>query len=70
MACRAGSSSRGSVRCSRVIGIDEIKVPVKSQHLFHGHVVEGGLVRLGQRRVGDRMCGAGSACQAGEGSML
>lgn len=70
MACRAGSSTRDSIRCSCVMGIDEIKVPVKSQHLFCGHVVQGGLVRLGQRRVGDRMCGVGSACQAGGRAML
>lgn len=66
VACRAGSSTHGSVRCSRVTGIDEIKVPVKSQHLFRGRVVQGGLVR----RDGDRMCGAGTACQAREGVVL
>lgn len=57
-----------SVRCSRVTGVDEIKVPVKSQHLFCGHAVQGGLVRLGQRRVGDRMCmGQGLHARQGKG---
>lgn len=54
----------GSIRHGCAVGVAEIKVPApaKSQHLLHGRVVQGA-------RGWNRMHGAGSACQAGDGAV-
>ena len=66
-----GAACVGSIRHGCAVGIDEIKIPApaKSQRLLRGCAVKGGLVRLGQRRGWNSPYGAGSACQAREGTM-